>query len=93
MSTNDQHVFTVSERGALQDAPPHILKTLAVDKNNYDNGPWRGVMTPSSILPFLQYCNNRQLRSTAWERWVSKASFEHDFYNNSINIEEIRHNK
>lgn len=50
-------------------------------------------MTPSSILPFLQYCGNRQLRATAWERWVSKASFEHDFYNNSINIEEIRHNK
>uniref|UniRef100_A0AC35FA18 Peptidase M3A/M3B catalytic domain-containing protein n=1 Tax=Panagrolaimus sp. PS1159 TaxID=55785 RepID=A0AC35FA18_9BILA len=92
LSTNDQHVFSVSDRGSLKDAPPHILKTLAVDKNNYNDGPWRGLMTPSSILPFLQYCNNRQLRATAWERWISKASFEHDFYNNSINIEEIRHN-
>ena len=50
-------------------------------------------MSPGSVIPFLQYCGNRQLRSAAWERWVSKASFEHDFYNNSINIEEIRHNK
>ncbi|CAJ0937172.1 unnamed protein product, partial [Mesorhabditis belari] len=33
-----------------------------------------------------------ELRAGAWEKWISKASFEHDFYNNSINIEELRHN-
>ena len=50
-------------------------------------------MTPHTILPFMQYCADRSLRAEAWEKWTSKASFDHDFYNNSINIEELRHNK
>uniref|UniRef100_A0A1I7WCU6 Peptidase_M3 domain-containing protein n=1 Tax=Heterorhabditis bacteriophora TaxID=37862 RepID=A0A1I7WCU6_HETBA len=32
------------------------------------------------------------MRAEAWEKWTSKASFDHDFYNNSINLEELRHN-
>lgn len=50
-------------------------------------------MEPKTIYALLKYCNNRQLRFDAWNRWISKASFEHDLYNNSIIIEEIRHNK
>uniref|UniRef100_A0AC34PXD0 Peptidase M3A/M3B catalytic domain-containing protein n=1 Tax=Panagrolaimus sp. JU765 TaxID=591449 RepID=A0AC34PXD0_9BILA len=92
MSTNDQYMFNITDKNLLKDAPPHILKTLAVDKTNSTNGPWRAIMSPSSILPFFQYCGDRQQRALAWDRWVSRASFEHDFYNNSINIEEIRHN-
>ncbi|KAK5970941.1 Oligopeptidase A [Trichostrongylus colubriformis] len=58
----------------------------------WEEGPWRGRMTPYSIYPFLEYCRNRQLRAEAWEKWISKASFDHDFYNNSVNVEELRHN-
>lgn len=58
-----------------------------------EKGPWRARMAPQSIIPFMQYCGDRALRANAWEKWTSRASFEHDFYNNSINIEELRHNK
>ncbi|KAK0406082.1 hypothetical protein QR680_018359 [Steinernema hermaphroditum] len=92
MSTNDQYQFTVTDRNVIKDAPPHILKLLAVDKKSSEHGPWKARMAPGSILPFLQYCGDRSLRATAWDKWTSRASFEHDFYNNSINIEELRHN-
>ncbi|WKY07381.1 hypothetical protein Q1695_007099 [Nippostrongylus brasiliensis] len=92
MSTNDQHVFTITDRSMLRDAPPHVLQKLAVDPAQWEQGPWRGRMTPQSIYPFLKYCGNRQLRAEAWEKWISKASFDHDFYNNSVNVEELRHN-
>uniref|UniRef100_A0A1I7YLK3 Peptidase_M3 domain-containing protein n=1 Tax=Steinernema glaseri TaxID=37863 RepID=A0A1I7YLK3_9BILA len=92
MSTNDQHQFTVTDRNLLKDAPPHVLKLLSVDKEHFNAGPWKARMAPGSILPFLQYCGDRALRATAWDKWTSRASFEHDFYNNSINIEELRHN-
>lgn len=92
MTTNDQNVFTVTDRSGLKDAPPHVLKLLAVDQLEFDKGPWKARMAPRSIMPFLQYCSDRSLRELAWSKWISRASFEHDFYNNSINIEEIRHN-
>uniref|UniRef100_A0A7I4YQ75 Peptidase_M3 domain-containing protein n=1 Tax=Haemonchus contortus TaxID=6289 RepID=A0A7I4YQ75_HAECO len=92
MATNDQHVFTITDKAMLKDAPPHVLQTLAADPTQWEQGPWRGRMTPHSIYPFLEYCGSRQLRAEAWERWISKASFDHDFYNNSVNIEELRHN-
>ncbi|TMS38816.1 hypothetical protein L596_005456 [Steinernema carpocapsae] len=92
MATNDQHQFTVSDPKVLKDAPPHILKIFAVEKDKALEGPWQARMAPGSILPFMQYCGDRSLRASAWEKWTSRASFEHDFYNNSINIEELRHN-
>ncbi|KAF1755644.1 hypothetical protein GCK72_012094 [Caenorhabditis remanei] len=92
MSTNDQQTFVVNDQKIIKDAPPHVLQKLAVDEQNWETGPWRGRMTPHTIYPFMQYCGDRQLRATAWEKWTSKAGFDHDFYNNSINIEELRHN-
>ncbi|KHJ93812.1 hypothetical protein OESDEN_06270 [Oesophagostomum dentatum] len=92
MATNDQVVYTITDKSMLKDAPPHVLQKLAVDPAQWEQGPWRGRMTPHTIYPFMQYCSNRQLRAEAWEKWISKASFEHDFYNNSINVEELRHN-
>ncbi|VDO81424.1 unnamed protein product [Heligmosomoides polygyrus] len=92
MATNDQAVFTITDRAMLKDAPPHVLQKLAVDPTKWEEGPWRGRMTPHTLYPFLKYCGNRQLRAEAWEKWISKASFDHDFYNNSINVEELRHN-
>ncbi|RCN32719.1 peptidase family M3 [Ancylostoma caninum] len=92
MATNDQVVFTITDKAMLKDAPPHILQKLAVDPVQWEEGPWRGRMTPHTIHPFMQYCGNRQLRAEAWEKWISKASFDHDFYNNSLNVEELRHN-
>ncbi|CAI4223771.1 unnamed protein product [Auanema sp. JU1783] len=92
MATNDQNVWAINERRALKDAPPHILQKLSLDPTSWENGPWRGRMTPHTIYPFMQYCGDRGMRAEAWEKWISKASFEHDFYNNSINIEELRHN-
>ncbi|VDM47075.1 unnamed protein product [Toxocara canis] len=92
MTTNDQNVFTITDRIVLRDAPPHILKLLATDQLEVEKGPWRARMAPQSIMPFMQYCADRSLRAAAWEKWTSRASFEHDFYNNSINIEELRHN-
>ncbi|CAI5448567.1 unnamed protein product [Caenorhabditis angaria] len=92
MSTNDQQTFVINDKKVIKDAPPHVLQKLAVDESNWETGPWRGRMTPHTIFPFMQYCGDRQLRQTAWEKWTSKAGFDHDFYNNSINIEELRHN-
>lgn len=49
-------------------------------------------MEPKTVYTLLHYCGERQVRIQAWHSWVSRASFEHTHYNNSVNVEEIRHN-
>uniref|UniRef100_A0A0K0FXI9 Neurolysin, mitochondrial (inferred by orthology to a human protein) n=1 Tax=Strongyloides venezuelensis TaxID=75913 RepID=A0A0K0FXI9_STRVS len=92
MATHEQVRFNITNKDVLKDAPPHVLRALAVDKKDFENGPWTARLCPTSIMPFMEYCRDRALRAEAWEKWTSRASFEHDFYNNSINIEELRHN-
>ncbi|KJH47612.1 hypothetical protein DICVIV_06319 [Dictyocaulus viviparus] len=72
MATNDQHVFMVTDPKMLKDAPPHVLQKLAVEPTQWEEGPWRGRMTPHTLYPFIQYCENRQLRAEAWEKWTNK---------------------
>uniref|UniRef100_A0AC35UGN9 Peptidase_M3 domain-containing protein n=1 Tax=Rhabditophanes sp. KR3021 TaxID=114890 RepID=A0AC35UGN9_9BILA len=92
MATNENDRFNVVMPAVLKGTPDHVLKQLAVDKKNFKEGPWAARLCPSSVMPFMSYCSDRTLRAQAWEKWTSRASFEHDFYNNSINIEELRHN-
>jgi Zn-dependent oligopeptidase len=49
-------------------------------------------MDPQSVYTALKYCGDRSVRAQAWHSWVSRAGFDHGDQNNSINIEEIRHN-
>ncbi|KAH7725459.1 Peptidase M3A/M3B [Aphelenchoides avenae] len=80
-------------------------KTNKIEQNDFERGivkmdnndllagsAWRATMRASSIYNVLTYCSDRSVRAAAWDRFISRASFEHDWHNNSINIEEIRHN-
>ncbi|KAI1732957.1 peptidase family m3 domain-containing protein [Ditylenchus destructor] len=87
--TNEDNVFTMT-KDQLKTAPPHIFRRLS-RKTDPVNGPWKAYMDPSNIYAVMKYCDDRNIRATAWDRWISKASFEHEYYNNSVIIEEIRH--
>ncbi|KAH7701405.1 Peptidase M3A/M3B [Aphelenchoides avenae] len=84
---------------------PSSTKTNKIEQNDFERGivkmdnndllagsAWRATMRASSIYNVLTYCSDRSVRAAAWDRFISRASFEHDWHNNSINIEEIRHN-
>jgi Zn-dependent oligopeptidase len=49
-------------------------------------------MEPQSLYSTLKYCSQRSVRADAWNSWVSRAAFDHSDHNNSVNIEELRHN-
>ncbi|KAI6211878.1 Peptidase-M3 domain-containing protein [Aphelenchoides besseyi] len=89
--TNSDHTFDIPTAKALNDAPPHVKHILSTTDDS-ENGPWRGKMEPESIYTLLRYCGDRSVRQTAWQSWISRAAFDHQHYNNSVNIEELRHN-
>jgi Zn-dependent oligopeptidase len=68
------------------------MLSVGFSKKSFEEGPWRAKMEPKSIYTLLKYCGERSVRAQAWHSWVSRAGFDHNDLNNSINIEEIRHN-
>ena len=106
--TTDARVFKIPNEKSLADAPPHVKRALAARCESFfdrvfafillyfsddpTNGPWHGKIEPNSIYHILRYCGTRGVRDQAWTTWISRAAFNSDHYNNSINIEELRHN-
>ncbi len=41
---------------------------------NATNGPWLVTLNFASYMPFLKYCNNRQLRQEVYKAYVTRAS-------------------
>lgn len=65
---------------------------LAAFSEDYTNPPWHGKTEPASVYNILRYCGARGVRDQAWTTWISRAAFNSEHYNNSVNIEELRHN-
>ncbi|KAI6179450.1 Oligopeptidase A [Aphelenchoides besseyi] len=42
--------------------------------------------------PHVKQILSTTVRQTMWQSWISRAAFDHQHYNNSVNIEELRHN-
>ncbi|CAI2352345.1 unnamed protein product [Caenorhabditis sp. 36 PRJEB53466] len=78
MSTNDQQTFVINDQKVVKDAPPHILQKLAVDEQSWESRTvsWTYDSPHHLSVHALQYCGDRQLRATAWEKWTSKAGFD-----------------
>ena len=70
----------VNDRAQLSEAPDHVLSALSVgrstDPSVYNNGPWNVHLHPSSLFPFLRYCDSRERRENVFTSWSTRASFK-----------------
>lgn len=57
----------------------------AADKGK--NGQWLFTLQNSSVMPFLQYADNRELRKEIWNAYQTRGNNGNDFDNNEILID------
>uniref|UniRef100_A0A6P7FIT4 Probable cytosolic oligopeptidase A isoform X1 n=1 Tax=Diabrotica virgifera virgifera TaxID=50390 RepID=A0A6P7FIT4_DIAVI len=82
---------TISDPEIIKDIPKSVLKLLAIDPNNADNGPWKLNLQPYSYMPVMEYCSERDIRWNLWQALVSRGSKMGDSeLSTSLHIEEIR---
>ncbi|KAK6109979.1 Peptidase M3 family protein [Brugia pahangi] len=92
-NSEDMEDIQVTDRAVFNDAPPEVLRRLAVNRTKYEEGPWLVTATAKSIKPILTYCSDKAVRATVWDKWISRASKPHNLArvtSNSRTIETIR---
>ncbi|GIX73647.1 oligopeptidase A [Caerostris extrusa] len=78
----------------VKNFPRDLLKLIALDPSNASKGPWRLTLDPHAYEQFLKYCDNRLLRwNVYYANNVRASSTSGQDLNNSIEIEEIRHQR
>ncbi|GFS96475.1 probable cytosolic oligopeptidase A [Nephila pilipes] len=86
--------FQNLEFNDVRNFPRELLKLLAFDPSNISKGPWRLTLDPHIYHYFLKHCDDRMLRWNAYYAYNVRASQTSGAeLNNSIEIEEIRHQR
>uniref|UniRef100_A0A914DBY2 Uncharacterized protein n=1 Tax=Acrobeloides nanus TaxID=290746 RepID=A0A914DBY2_9BILA len=51
MAENRTPVYRITEKSAFKNAPPHILRELAINKEQFEEGEWEVTLTPTKMAP------------------------------------------
>lgn len=70
----DHFSHTINDYSLVQSFPPEFLQSIAVDKKNPLNGPWKITLKPYILQNFLTYCPNREHRWNVWQADCRKCS-------------------
>ncbi|VDK65970.1 unnamed protein product [Onchocerca ochengi] len=102
-NSEDMESIEVTDRAIFKDAPPEVLRKLAVNRQSkhfsflsialYEEGPWLVTATARSVKPILTYCCDKAIRATVWDKWISRAAKPHSLArvtSNARTIEIIR---
>ncbi|EFO25150.2 peptidase family M3 containing protein [Loa loa] len=92
-NSEDMENIQVTDRTVFKDAPPEVLRILAVNRTKYEEGPWLVAATARSLKPILTYCSDKALRATVWDKWISRAAKPNNLArvtSNARTIETIR---
>ncbi len=84
----DTNAFTlyISDKEQLKGLPENIITAAAEDaKAKGKDGQWLFTLQNASVMPFLQYAQNRKLREDIWKAYQSRGN-NGDTRDNRINI-------
>lgn len=72
--TND-YVLLIEHESDLSGLPESLIEAAAkTAKDNGNEGAWAFTLHNPSVLPFLQYADNRELRKKIWTAYVNRAN-------------------
>lgn len=85
--TNAYKLF-VDDESSLSGLPKELKEAATADaKAAGEDGKWLFTLQNPSIMPFLQYADNRELRKQIWEAYQSRANHDNDKDNKAILVE------
>ncbi|XP_043252201.1 probable cytosolic oligopeptidase A [Colletes gigas] len=87
----NQFTLTLRDPMILRDFPEEVLKIMAKDNKQYQDGPWTVTLDPIIKKSFMEYCPDRALRWKVWDADVTKTSIlQERLLQTSTLLEEIR---
>jgi peptidyl-dipeptidase Dcp len=89
LAENNKYVLVIEKKEDLSGLPATLIATAAEDaKKRKLEGKWVFTLQTPSIMPFLQYADNRLLREQIFKAYIERCN-HNDPYDNKANMSGI----
>ena len=87
LAETNSYELVISDTKDLAGLPSELIETAAADaKTKGKAGKWVFTLSNSSVMPFLQYSSNRNLRKEIWNAYQMRANNNNDKDNKALAI-------
>ncbi|MGO4904737.1 M3 family metallopeptidase [Flavobacterium sp. W20_MBD1_R3] len=96
LAETNSYELVIDNKKDLAGLPQGLIDAAAVDaKAKGKEGKWVFTLSNSSVMPFLQYSSNRELRKQIWNAYQTRGNQDNEFDNkkNAIELANLRGQK
>ena len=96
LAETNKYELVISDKKDLSGLPNELIEAASADaKAKGKEGKWVFTLSNSSVMPFLQYSSNRELRKEIWNAYQTRANHDDDLDNkaNAIKLANLRGEK
>ncbi|MCP1995413.1 M3 family metallopeptidase [Flavobacterium sp. HSC-61S13] len=88
LADSNAYALEVSDKKDLAGLPQDLMEAAAAEaKARGKENKWVFTLNHGSVIPFLQYAENRTLRKTIWEAYQHRANQDNKYDNKKLVIE------
>ena len=92
LAETNKYMLVIDTKKDLAGLPQGLIDAAAADaKAKGKEGKWVFTLSNSSVMPFLQYSSNRELRKQIWNAYQTKGNHNDEFDNkkNAVDLAKI----
>lgn len=96
LAETNSYEMVIDSKKDLARLPQGLIAAAAVDaKAKGKEGKWVFTLSNSSVMPFLQYSSNRELRKQIWNAYQTRGNQDNEFDNkkNAVELANLRGQK
>jgi len=96
LAETNSYEMVIDSKKDLAGLPQGLIAAAAVDaKAKGKEGKWVFTLSNSSVMPFLQYSANRELRKQIWNAYQTRGNQDNEFDNkkNAVELANLRGQK
>jgi peptidyl-dipeptidase Dcp len=96
LAQTNSYELVIDSKKDLAGVPQGLIDAAAADaKAKGKEGKWVFTLSNSSVMPFLQYSSNRELRQQIWNAYQTRANHDDAFDNkaNAVSLANLRGQK
>lgn len=93
LTETNAYELVIENKDDLKGLPADIVEAASEEaKAKNKEGKWVFTLSNSSVMPFLQYAENRELRKKIWEAYQTRANQDnaHDNKQNALQLSNLR---
>jgi peptidyl-dipeptidase Dcp len=96
LAETNKYKLVIEDANDLSGLPQELITAAFADgKSKGNEGKWVFTLSNSSVIPFLQYSANRNLRQQIWEAYQTRGNHDDDLDNkgNALKLANLRGEK